>query len=427
MGTSYRNFTQGIALTPNATTQNNTKGDLETLTTDNKLHFFGTINDALVTETGAATITNKILTGNTAVNLVSGSGTFVLNTSGTVTVPNGTDTLANLSGVQTFTNKLISGASNTLSNIPNASLVNSSITINGNTVSLGGSTTITSSTTSTLTIGTGLSGGSFNGSTPVTIAVDSTIATLTGSQVLTDKTIDGSLNTLSNISNAQLSTMPANTIKGNNTGITGSPLDLTISQVQTLLSVPTSGSPLPVNAGGTGLGTLTANNVILGNGTSSPTFVAPGSAGSVLTSNGTTWTSSPAGASTYKSHSFKANGRYRTGNSVDEVILFPFSATIIAVWIYNGTTGTSGTTEFDLKVATTSGGSYSSILSTTGKVTSTAASNTWTDSNAIVSGQTGITKPIVSTTAITAGSAIRFDILQTMPGASDCEMIIQYQ
>jgi hypothetical protein len=43
--------------------------------------------------------------------------------------------------------------------------------------------------------------------------------------------------------------------------------------------------------GGTGLSTLTLNNVMLGNGTSAVQFVAPGSNGNVLTSNGTTWTS----------------------------------------------------------------------------------------------------------------------------------------
>jgi microcystin-dependent protein len=50
-------------------------------------------------------------------------------------------------------------------------------------------------------------------------------------------------------------------------------------------------SILPVASGGTGLGSLTANNVILGNGTSVPNFVAPSTNGNVLTSNGTTWTS----------------------------------------------------------------------------------------------------------------------------------------
>ena len=40
-----------------------------------------------------------------------------------------------------------------------------------------------------LTIGTGLSGTSYNGSSAVTVAIDSTVATLTGEQTLTNKTI----------------------------------------------------------------------------------------------------------------------------------------------------------------------------------------------------------------------------------------------
>ena len=54
---------------------------------------------------------------------------------------------------------------------------------------------------------------------------------------------------------------------------------------------------LGVDQGGTGLTTLTANNVILGNGTSTPSFVAPSTNGNVLTSNGTTWVSSTPAAS----------------------------------------------------------------------------------------------------------------------------------
>ena len=57
---------------------------------------------------------------------------------------------------------------------------------------------------------------------------------------------------------------------------------------------------LPVASGGTGAATLTANNVLLGNGTSAVQAVAPGTSGNVLTSNGTTWTSAalPAGGVT---------------------------------------------------------------------------------------------------------------------------------
>jgi len=57
------------------------------------------------------------------------------------------------------------------------------------------------------------------------------------------------------------------------------------------LAIALSGTALPVSSGGTSLTTLTANNVILGNGASTPTFVAPSTSGNVLTSNGTTWTS----------------------------------------------------------------------------------------------------------------------------------------
>jgi len=88
--------------------------------------------------------------------------------------------------------------------IPNAGLANSAITINGSSVSLGGSITVTATATNALTIGTGLTGTSYNGSTAVTIAIDSTVATLTGTQTLTNKTISGSTNTLTNIANASL-------------------------------------------------------------------------------------------------------------------------------------------------------------------------------------------------------------------------------
>ena len=88
------------------------------------------------------------------------------------------------------------------------------------------------------------------------IATTNGDVTLNGTQTLTNKTISGSSNTLTNISLT--------------TSITGT---------------------LPVANGGTGATSLTANNVILGNGTSAVQVVAPGSSGNVLTSNGTTWTS----------------------------------------------------------------------------------------------------------------------------------------
>jgi len=61
---------------------------------------------------------------------------------------------------------------------------------------------------------------------------------------------------------------------------------------------------LPVSSGGTGSTSLTANNVILGNGTSAVQAVAPGTSGNILTSNGSTWQSTaPAGGGGNWEHS----------------------------------------------------------------------------------------------------------------------------
>jgi hypothetical protein len=54
----------------------------------------------------------------------------------------------------------------------------------------------------------------------------------------------------------------------------------------------TLGTALPIASGGTGATSLTANNVLLGNGTSALQVVAPGAIGNLLTSTGTTWQSS---------------------------------------------------------------------------------------------------------------------------------------
>ena len=74
-------------------------------------------------------------------------------------------------------------------------------------------------------------------------------------------------------------------VKGNGTSA------FTASTVS--LTTEVSGT-LPVGSGGTGATTLTANAVLIGNGTSAVTAVAPSTAGNLLTSDGTTWTSAAA-------------------------------------------------------------------------------------------------------------------------------------
>lgn len=67
---------------------------------------------------------------------------------------------------------------------------------------------------------------------------------------------------------------------------------------------------LPVANGGTGATSLTANNVLLGNGTSALQVVAPGTSGNVLTSNGTTWTSAAATGVGSSYQEFLASGTW---------------------------------------------------------------------------------------------------------------------
>jgi hypothetical protein len=64
-----------------------------------------------------------------------------------------------------------------------------------------------------------------------------------------------------------------------------------VSPLGTIASGTWNATAIGAAYGGTGQTSLTANNVILGNGTSGVLFVAPGTALNVLTSNGTTWTS----------------------------------------------------------------------------------------------------------------------------------------
>tara|TARA_R110000868_G_scaffold288110_1_gene548465 strand:- start:143 stop:976 length:834 start_codon:yes stop_codon:yes gene_type:complete len=105
-----------------------------------------------------------------------------------------------------------------------------------------------------------------------------------------------------------MSTIAAGTTSGTalvSTGDTSGQLVLQTNGTTTAVTIGTNqvvslAQPLPVASGGTGATSLTANNVILGNGGSAVQVVAPSTNGNVLTSNGTTWTSAaPAGGGSW--------------------------------------------------------------------------------------------------------------------------------
>ena len=82
-----------------------------------------------------------------------------------------------------------------------------------------------------------------------------------------------------------LTAINANNIVGG--AVTGDKIGLTAINANNIVD-----GAVTVSKGGTGLSTLTANSILIGNGTSSPQFIAPGTSANVLTSNGTNWTSS---------------------------------------------------------------------------------------------------------------------------------------
>lgn len=90
-------------------------------------------------------------------------------------------------------------------------------------------------------------------------------------------------------------TIATNKLLGRATAGTGAAEEIGVGTALSLSGGTLAVTTVPVAHGGTGATTLTANNVLLGNGTSAVQLVAPGTSGNVLTSNGTTWASTPSG------------------------------------------------------------------------------------------------------------------------------------
>ena len=231
-----------------------------TLTTTGTTNVTLPTTGTLVTLAGNETLTNKALTL-PAISSISNSGT--------VTIPTGTRTLVARDTTDTLTNKTISGSSNTLSNIGNSSLSNSTITM---AASAGSSDAIALGETFTITAGEGID--TTMGANLVTIAGEDATTSNKGiaSFNQNDFSVSSGVVSIGSLANNQLDNSTI-TIGGTSTALGG-----TITALTAL-------TDLDLTAGNkTIFDTVGANTLTLG--ASSTTVEIPGN----LTVGGTTTT-----------------------------------------------------------------------------------------------------------------------------------------
>jgi hypothetical protein len=130
-------------------------------------------------------------------------------------------------------------------------------------------------------------------------------------------------------------------------------------------------NPLPVASGGTGAATLTTNNVLLGNGTSALQAVAPGTAGNLLTSNGTTWQSTaPAGGGVTSLNGETGAITTTSIGSIGSVIVAYYGVTVTNASQSNtvtaGTTVSGSSLYYNVSPDATWGGASSGVLTFNG-------------------------------------------------------------
>lgn len=162
---------------------------------------------------------------------------------------------------------------------------------------------------------------------------------------------------------------------------------------------------LPVSGGGTGQSSLTANNVLLGNGTAAVQQVAPGASGNILTSDGSTWNSSAAvGTGTVSSGTTGQIAYYASsGTTVSGTTALP-----------SGTTATTpSAADNTTKVATTAfvNGTALTLTSGTTAATQSASDNsTKVATTAYADGLSGLVKAWVNFNGATGAITSSFNV-----------------
>ncbi len=115
------------------------------------------------------------------------------------------------------------------------------------------------------------------------------------------------------------------------------------------------------------------------------------------------------------------NGVYNTDPSYpsvakDGLVIMPFNAKITNVFMFNLVAGSGGTTELDVKLKPQTSGTFTSIFSTTPKITSGAGSDKWVGVGDSIA---GCTAPILISSPLNVNSkdALRLDIITVQTGS----------
>jgi hypothetical protein len=241
----------------------------------------GTWQGTIITPTyGGTGINNGTKTITLGGNFThSGAHTLGLTTTAntSVTLPT-SGTLIGTNDTGTVTNAMLGGS------IANSKLANSSITVNGVSIALGSTGTVTAAVAGALTVSTGLQldvGTSYDGSVARTISISSGVVTTTGTQTVSNKTFTDSNTAFADDTNStkkfqfQASAISANTTR-----------TLTVPNVNgTIITTGDTGSVTNTMLAGSIAITKLASSTI--SGVSLGSNLAALTAGTYLTSGGT--------------------------------------------------------------------------------------------------------------------------------------------
>jgi hypothetical protein len=186
-------------------------------------------------------------------------------------------------------------------------------------------------------------------------------------------------------------------------------------------------SPITPAQGGTGLTTITANGLMVGNGTSNVTIISAGTSGNVLTSNGTAWLSQTpaAGVSLSANNTWTGTQTFNGTSSIFGTVLLDSAETVNVVaaapssttnfYIQSGSVQyytSNAANNWTLNIAFSSGTSLNTALTTGQSVTFTLVTTQSTTAyynSAVTIDGTSVTPKWIGG-APTAGNASGFDV-----------------